>query len=122
MLFRRSMLMLIAVCTLMSLAALATDKEKKYSVATVPSVEKVPGTKTDHGTDQGLMADVDTYRITTELDGKQYVVEYQALGDAQHDLNWLSGKKYEAYVAGRTMNLKSQAGRLMKLPIVSSTK
>jgi hypothetical protein len=120
MLFRRSILMLIAVCTMMSLAALAADKEKKYSVATVQSVERVPAPNSNYGSERGVMADVDTYRITTELDGKKYVVEYQTLGDPQRDVSWLVGKKYEAYVEGRTMVLRSQAGRVMTLPIVSS--
>jgi len=123
MLFQRSVLMLIAVCTMMSLAALAADQEKKYSVATVKSVEKVPATtKVSGGTDQPLMAHVDIYRIATELDGKKYVVEYETWGDPEHDLNWLVGKKYEAYAQGRTMYIKSTTGRQMRLPIVSSTK
>ena len=113
----RPTLMLITLCTLMSLAASAAGKQNQYSVATVESVEKGAGYEhaATHGC-RGLMAGL-TRTLPRPILAARNTWWSMKHGPMRSTIcNGSSGKTYDAYVQGNAMYVKSQSGRALRKP------
>jgi len=111
----------IVVVTLVSLTlllAFSFAADPIYQAGKIVKVEKQASRPTSGGTDASLKAEVDTYRISIQLDDKIYVCQYKA--DSESNLTWVEGKDVQARVKGKTIFVKKANGKEAKGSIVST--
>ena len=65
-----------------------------YHAGKITKVEKQESRTSSGGTDAPVKAEVDTYRISIQIDDKVYLCQYKA--DTESDLSWVEGKDVQA--------------------------
>jgi hypothetical protein len=104
----------LLICTTAVSSAQSTD----FQTGKIVSVETIDSGAHTGGTDAHTAANRQKHNLSIELGGTVYVCRVETSKD--YDLGWAEGREVQARVKGKTMDVKRENGKVVKLTILST--
>jgi hypothetical protein len=114
----KSKFLLPMVALLISIAAVASAQTTDFQAGKIVSVESINSSAHTGGTDAPTAANRQKHNLSIELGGTTYVCRVETSKD--YDLGWAEGREVQVRVKGKTMDVKREDGRVVKLSILST--
>jgi hypothetical protein len=114
----KSMFLLPMVALLICVAALSSAQNADFQTGKIVSVETIDSGAHTGGTDAPTAANRQKHNLSIELGGTVYVCRVETIKD--YDLGWAQGKEVQVRVKGKTMDVKRENGKVVKLSILST--
>jgi hypothetical protein len=113
----KSMFLLPMVALLIFIAAVSSAQNTDFQTGTIVSVETIDSSAPTGGTDAPPAANRQKHNLSITLGGTIYVCRVETSKD--YDLGWAQGKEVQVRVKGKTMDVKRENGKVVKLSILS---
>ena len=114
----RSMFLFPIVALLICIAAVSSAQSTDFQAGKIVSVETIDSSAHTSGTDAPTPANRQKHNLSIELGGTVYVCRVETSKD--YDLGWAQGKEVQVRVKGKTMDVKRENGKVVKLSILST--
>ena len=114
----KSIFLLSMAALLISLAAVSSAQTTDFQTGKIVSVETINSSAHTGSTDAPTAANHQKHNLTIELGGTIYVCRVETSKD--YDLGWAQGREVQVRVKGKTMDVKREDGRVVKLSILST--
>lgn len=114
----KSMFLLPMVALLICIAALSSAQNADFQTGKIVSVETIDSGAHTGGTDAPSAANRQKHNLSIELGGTIYLCGVESSKD--YDLGWAQGKDVQVKVKGKTMDVKRENGKVVKLSILGT--
>jgi len=105
--------MALLICT--SPVLFAQDRD--FQAGKIVSVEAIDSGAPQGGTDAPTAANKQKHTLSIDVGGTVYVCQVKTAQD--YDLSWAQGREVQVRVSGKTMDVKRENGKIVKLAILS---
>jgi hypothetical protein len=112
----KSIFLLPMVALLICIAAVSSAQNTDFQTGKIVSVETIDSSATG-GTDAPTAANRQKHNLSIELGGTIYVCVETS---KDYDLGWAQGKEVQVRVKGKTMDVKRENGKVVKVSILST--
>ena len=114
----KSIFLLPMTAFLICIAAVSFAQNADFQTGRIVSVEAIDSGGHTGGTDAPTPANRQKHNLSIEVGGSIYVCRVDTSED--YDLGWAQGKAVQVRVKGKTMDLKRENGKIVKLSILST--
>ena len=116
----KSIFLLPMVALLISTAAVSSAQSTDFQTGKIVSVETIDSSAPTGGTDAPTGANRQKHKLSIEVGGTIYVCRVDTNKD--YDLGWAQGREVQVRVKGKTMDVKRENGKVVKLSVLSTKK
>ena len=106
------------VVLLICIAAVSFAQDTDFQTGKIVSVETIDSSAHTGGTDAPTAVNRQKHNLSIELGGTIYVCRVETSKD--YDLGWAQGREVQVRVKGKTMDVKRENGKVVKLSILST--
>jgi len=114
----KSIFLLPMVALLICIAAVSFAQNTDFQTGKIVSAETIDSSARTGGTDAPTAANRQKHNLSIELGGTVYVCRVETSKD--YDLGWAQGREVQVRVKGKTMDVKRENGKIVKLIILST--
>jgi hypothetical protein len=114
----KSIFLLPMVAVLVCIAAVSSAQNTDFQTGKIVSTDTIDSSTHTGGTDAPTAANRQKHNLSIELGGTIYVCRVETTKD--YDLGWAQGKEVQVRVKGKTMDVKRENGKVVKLSILST--
>jgi hypothetical protein len=114
----KSIFLLPMAALLICVATVSSAQNTDFQTGKIVSVETIDSAAPTGGTDAPTTANRQKHNLSIELRGTIYVCRVETSKD--YDLGWAQGKEVQVRVKGKTMDVKRENGKVVKLSILST--
>jgi hypothetical protein len=113
----KSIFLFPMVALLICVATVSSAQNTDFQTGKIVSVDTIDSTAHAGGTDAPTAPNLQKHNLSIELGGTIYVCRVETIKD--YYLGWAQGKEVQVRVKGKTMDVKRENGKVVKLSILS---